>query len=144
MHADALLRHHRLGHLATADAGGEPSLVPVCYAYDGRAIYTAIDHKPKRREGAQLKRVRNILQNPRVAFLVDHYDEDWSQLYYVLVRGRAALVSDPQERQYALGLLEEKYVQYREAKLAQGEGLVLRITLEQVRLWRWPSGEGAR
>ena len=67
----------RVGHLATADAGGAPHLVPVCYALAGEALYITIDEKPKRRD-VPLKRVRNILENPQTAFVVDRWDENWS------------------------------------------------------------------
>src|SRR6266568_633743 len=85
----ALVQAHRIGHLATADSPGTPHLVPICFVYDGHAIYSAIDHKPKRRTGYGMKRIRNILENPRVAFLVHHYEEDWQQLSYVLIRSTA-------------------------------------------------------
>ena len=106
----ALVQAHRIGHLATADSPGTPHLVPICFVYDGQAIYSAIDHKPKRRTGYGMKRIRNILENPRVAFLVHHYEEDWQQLYYVLIRGTASVLESGPERQRALLLLEDKYV----------------------------------
>ena len=82
----AVVQAHRIGHLATADSPGAPHLVPICFVYDGHAIYSAIDHKPKRRTGYGMKRIRNIVENPRVAFLIHHYEEDWQQLYYVLIQ----------------------------------------------------------
>lgn len=133
----ALIQTHRIGHLATADGTGAPHLVPICFVCDGRAIYSAIDHKPKRRTGYSLKRIRNILANPRVAFLVHHYEEDWQQLSYVLVRGTATVLDRGPERQRALLLLEEKYVQYQERQLAQSDGLVIKIVPERIQHWRW-------
>jgi len=132
-----LLHRHRVGHLATADADGAPHLVPVCFAYDGQAIYTAIDHKPKRQTGYRIKRIRNILDNPQVAFLVDHYDEDWHQLYYVLIRGPATILETGTERQQALARLEEKYPQYQERHLASSTGLVIKIVPTSVQRWSW-------
>jgi hypothetical protein len=69
------LDHSRVGHLATADAQGEPHLIPVCYAIDDATLYITIDEKPKRQD-RPLKRVRNILENPQAAFVVDRWDED--------------------------------------------------------------------
>ncbi|MCI0687582.1 MAG: pyridoxamine 5'-phosphate oxidase family protein, partial [Sporichthyaceae bacterium] len=69
----------RLGHLATADRDGRPHVVAATFALHGDHLYVAVDHKPKR--SSDLKRLRNIAGNPRVAFLVDHYDEDWSRLW---------------------------------------------------------------
>ena len=137
----ALMQAHRIGHLATADDTGAPHLVPICFTYDGQAIYSAIDHKPKRRTGYSMKRIRNIVENPRVAFLVHHYEEDWQQLYYVLIRGPALILDSGPERQRALALLEDKYVQYRERHLAQGDGLVIKIVPERIQRWGWQSSQ---
>ena len=136
-HLAAVLQAHRIGQLATADAQGAPHVVPICFAYDGQAIYSAIDHKPKRRTGYGMKRVRNILENPRVAFLVHHYDEDWQRLYYVLIRGPATILEQGGEHRRALALLEAKYQQYRERRLLDQEGLVLRIAPTTVTRWGW-------
>jgi len=133
----ALIQAQRIGHLATADGTGAPHLVPICFMYDGRAIYSAIDHKPKRRTGYSMKRIRNIVENPHVAFLVHHYEEDWQQLYYVLIRGTATVLDSGPERQRALALLEAKYVQYQERQLAQSDGLVIKIVPESVQPWGW-------
>jgi len=137
----ALIQAHRIGHLATADGAGVPHLVPICFTYDGQAIYSAIDHKPKRRTGYSMKRIRNIVENPRVAFLVHHYEEDWQQLYYVLIRGPATILDSGPERQRALALLEDKYVQYQERHLAQGDGLVIKIVPERIQRWGWQSSQ---
>jgi coenzyme F420-0:L-glutamate ligase / coenzyme F420-1:gamma-L-glutamate ligase len=108
------LAEHRVAHLATTDPDGHPSVVPICYASDGRAIYSALDQKPKQVAPVALKRVRNLLAHPEVALLVDDYAEDWSQLAYLLVRGHAALLepSTP-DHAAAVALLRAKYAQYR-------------------------------
>lgn len=133
----AILQTYRTGHLATADAAAVPHVVPICFVYDGHAIYSAIDHKPKRSTGYRMKRIRNMLDNPRVAFLVDHYDEDWEQLAYILVRGTASILEHGPERQHALHLLEAKYPQYRQRQLAKDIGLVVKIVPETIRHWTW-------
>ena len=108
------LADHRVAHLATTGADGRPSVVPICYASDGRAIYSALDQKPKRVAPAALKRVRNLLAHPEVALLVDDYAEDWSQLAYLLVRGHATLLEPgTPEHAAAVALLRAKYAQYR-------------------------------
>src|ERR1043166_961658 len=88
----------RVGHLATADAGGAPHLVPVCYAVairvdGGASLYITIDEKPKRRD-RPLKRLRNIIENPRAAFVVDRWDEDWRRLGWVMLRGPAEILEN--------------------------------------------------
>ena len=119
----AFLASRRVGRLATADAEGRPHVVPVCYAFDGRRVYTAVDRKPKRRSARGLKRVLNVLANPNVALVVDDYSEDWSELAYVLVHGSAELLEDGEERDAAEKLLRDKYPQYREL-LAPGCALI--------------------
>lgn len=103
------LENARVARLATADASGTPSCVPVVFAWDGERVYIPIDRKPKSVEPGSLKRVRNIGENPRVALVVDDYAEDWSLLRYLMVRGIASY-GPVSER--ALGLLREKYAQY--------------------------------
>ena len=124
---------HRIARLATADAGGAPFVVPVCFAFDGKCIYTAIDLKPKRVGGRALKRVRNILENPQVALVIDDYSEDWSELAYVMVRGVADLIESGEERQRAEDLLRKKYRQYE--TMLQPGCPVIRITPERVIGW---------
>jgi len=99
----------RVAHLATADAGGRPHVVPVCFVYMDGGFYTPIDEKPKRSK--RLKRLRNIEENPQAALLFDEYDEEWSRLGYVLVRGTASMVEgDPEHERAvaALGSLEDE------------------------------------
>ncbi len=131
-----LLDRHRVAHLATADRTGAPHVVPLCYARDDDALYFVIDSKPKRRTGTAIKRMRNLLENPAVALVVDDYDEDWRRLAYVLVRGRAAVVADAAEARRALGSLRARYPQYRVMELDGPEHPVVRITPEHVHVWR--------
>ncbi|MBI2553772.1 MAG: TIGR03668 family PPOX class F420-dependent oxidoreductase [Candidatus Rokubacteria bacterium] len=129
------LRAARVGRLGTADASGQPLVVPICYAFDGRHCYSAIDAKPKREAPGRLKRVRNIRENSRVSLLVDHYEEEWRRLRYVVLQGRADLLSEGTEFTYAVDLLLEKYAQYRAMRLDRGAGLVIKITPERVIQW---------
>src|SRR5205809_6500307 len=82
----------RVARLATADAEGNPHVIPVCYAFDGERFYTPLDEKPKRVTARQLRRVRNTETRPEDALVLDQYDDDWSRLGYVLVQGRAELL----------------------------------------------------
>ena len=108
----SFIASHRVARMATADETGTPHVVPVCYAFDGANVYTALDLKPKRLPPQRLRRVRNILSNPRVSLIVDDYSEDWSKLRYVLVHGKAELLETGEDRDRAEGLLREKYPQY--------------------------------
>jgi coenzyme F420-0:L-glutamate ligase/coenzyme F420-1:gamma-L-glutamate ligase len=125
----------RVARLATADASGAPHNVPLCYWFDGERIYFAIDEKPKRATGMRLKRMRNIVENPRVAIVIDHYEEDWAQLAYVMIRGAARVVEDPEEYITALRHLREKYLQYRGMTFTPEHNPIVKIEPHSVHAW---------
>jgi PPOX class probable F420-dependent enzyme len=120
----------RVGRLATVAADGRPHLVPVCFAVDGETLYSAVDEKPKR--SRRLKRLANIRTNPGVSLIVDHYEEDWSRLWWIRVDGRAEVLEDGPEVERALALLSAKYEQYR---AQPPRGPVIVVEIEQWRGW---------
>ncbi len=125
----------RVAHLATAGPDGTPHNIPLCFWFDGANFYFAIDEKPKRRAGLELKRMRNIISNPRVALIIDHYEEDWASLAYVLIHGRARVVEEPEEYLMALRFLRDKYPQYRTMALNPENNPMVRIEPERVHAW---------
>ncbi len=131
----AFLLDARVARLATVDATGRPHMVPVCFAVVDGSIYTPLDDKPKRVEDAQLQRVRNIEANAAVCLLVDRYSEDWSELAWLQVRARAALVGPGDAGHMpALAALRERYPQYRQMALERRP--VLRLLPDRVVSWR--------
>jgi coenzyme F420-0:L-glutamate ligase/coenzyme F420-1:gamma-L-glutamate ligase len=134
----ALLETQRVGRLATVDADGMPHVVPVCYALVDRTLYVVLDEKPKRVAARALKRVRNILANPRAALVVDHYeDADWSRLGWVMARGQAEIVEPGEEHAAALRALRGRYPQYLSMDLDQSLMIALRI--EKITRWGKPT-----
>jgi PPOX class probable F420-dependent enzyme len=130
----AFLQSHRVARLATVDEQGQPFVVPICYAFDGQVFYSALDEKPKQVAPTRLKRVRNILANPRVGLVIDEYDEDWSRLAYVQIRGQAALVQPgTEEHAAAIGLLRAKYPPYQTMAIERQP--VVKMTPEHVSAW---------
>ena len=127
------LEHCRIGHLATADPAGVPHVVPVCYAVSGSSLYVTIDAKPKQGAPADLKRLRNIRANPAVAVVVDRYDEDWTRLGWVMLRGRADIIDGGNEHAAAQGHLRNRYPQYRSMPIESLPVIALRI--EQMTSW---------
>ena len=125
----AFIQSQRVGRLATADAAGSPHVIPVCFACDGASIYIALDAKPKRVAPRQLKRIRNILENPKVALVLDRYSEDWSELAYVMIRGEATLI-EPEEDEHAaaIHLLRDRYPQYRTMPIHEQPIIAIRPT----------------
>jgi PPOX class probable F420-dependent enzyme len=120
----------RVARLATIDPDGRPHLVPIVFALDGNTLYSAVDRKPKR--SRRLRRIENARARPDVTVLVDSYDEDWGRLWWIRLRGRARVLDHGEERARALGLLCEKYEQYR---IAPPDGSVLAVDITEVRDW---------
>jgi PPOX class probable F420-dependent enzyme len=121
----------RVARLATVAPDGAPHLVPVCFALAGEAIYTAVDAKPKRT--LDLARLANIASEPRVALLADHYDDDWTQLWWVRVDGDARVVTTAGECAQALAALAAAYPQYARTP---PEGAVVVIVPRRFSGWR--------
>ena len=120
----------RVARLGTVDPNGRPHLVPIVFVLDGNTLYSAVDGKPKR--SRTLQRIENARRNPQVTVLVDRYDEDWSSLWWVRLRGHARVLDDGEEAAQALTLLTEKYEQYRQTP----PGLpVLAIDVDDWRGW---------
>ena len=131
-----LVARTRVGRLATADEHGAPHVIPICFALSGDTAYSVLDLKPKRAAAMKLRRVRNIVANPRAALLLDGYDEDWSRLWYVLLRGVASIVRRGPERRWALTLLRSKYPQYAAMNLTDRP--VIRVHILRVVTWGKP------
>jgi len=128
---DRLLDATAVARLATIAPDGRPQLVPIVFARSGGALWSPIDAKPK--SARPLARVRNIERDPRVAVLVDHYEDDWRRLWWVRVDGRASLVRGDAAAEAAL---RAKYPQYRGAvALYAGAPLLVRIAPERVARW---------
>ena len=135
--ARRFLEAHRVGHLATAGADGAPHVIPVCYAVDDAGVYFIADEKPKRRPAREIKRLRNLRENLRAALVVDDWDEDWTRLAWMLVRGPASILGDASAHAAALGLLRARYPQYRAMALDDADrNPIVRIEPARVILWR--------
>lgn len=121
----------RVARLATVTGDGRPHLVPCCFVLAGETVYSAVDAKPK--TTLALRRLANIEANPATTLLVDHYEDDWSALWWVRLDGNARVVADPAERARARTLLAAKYPQYA-ATPPPGDVIALEVTA-----WRsWP------
>lgn len=129
----AFVSASRVARLATVDAAGVPSVIPICYQVEGPRLFTPIDAKPKRDDWRGLQRVRNILANPRVAVVVDRWAEDWTRLAWVHLRGLAEVVAEGPLHAQGIALLREKYEQYRAMPLEERPMIV--IAVESARHW---------
>ena len=132
-HERRFLLTRRVGHLATADSRAIPHVVPVCFTISQGTLYITIDEKPKHVAGPALKRVRNIERNPMVAIVVDRYDEDWTRLGWVMLRGRAEILRAGTEHDHAQELLRSRYRQLAAMQIADRP--VIAVRLERVTSW---------
>ena len=120
----------RVVRLGTADAEGRPHVVVVTFAVDGDTVYTAVDQKPK--SGTNLKRLRNVAENPRVTMLADEYSEDWDTLWWVRADGVATIHRDDEQMHTGYRLLRAKYPQYQSVPL---NGPVIAVTVSRWSSW---------
>ncbi|MGI9006211.1 MAG: TIGR03668 family PPOX class F420-dependent oxidoreductase [Streptosporangiaceae bacterium] len=123
--ARGLLARARVARLATVAADGRPHLVPITFAVSGDRIVTAVDAKPKTTRS--LRRLANIRANPLVAVLADHYDEDWSRLWWARADGVATIVDDQVAMAGPFGLLASRYPVYLISP-PPGPVIVIRVT----------------
>ena len=129
---DDALGRARVARLGTVGNDGAVRLVPICFVILDGWLASAVDHKPKRT--GELRRLDDIEATRHATVLVDHYDEDWSQLWWIRVRGRAVVHrARDDETVAAIDALAAKYPQYHTSR---PEGAVYRIALDEVRWWR--------
>jgi len=128
-----------VARLATVDSEYKPHVVPVVFVFDNDHYFIPIDEKTKRSRPENLKRVKNIQQNPNVALLIDEYNEDWRQLYFIMIQGKASLVGRKELEQNkrllekAHKLLSAKYLQYQEIGIGE---YVIMIVPQKVITWK--------
>jgi PPOX class probable F420-dependent enzyme len=130
--AEALRRlaGSKVAHLATLSAEGRPHVVPIVFALDGETLYFAVDAKPKKT--ASLARLKNIAANPAVSVLVDHYEDDWTRLWWVRADGTAHIVTDNAEAERAIDLLAKRYEQHVSERPG---GPVVAIRIDRLTGW---------
>ena len=134
---DSRLTAARVARLATTDPDGRPHLVPIVFAVEGDTLYSAVDAKQKR--STTLRRIENARRNPDVTVLVDHYDDDWTRLWWIRLRGRARVLDGGAECDRALALLGEKYAQYHDE--APGPPI---LAIDVIETREWSAEAGAR
>jgi PPOX class probable F420-dependent enzyme len=120
----------KVAHLATVSDEGRPHVVPIVFALDGDTLYFAVDAKPKKT--IRLARMKNIAANPAVAVLVDHYEDDWNNLWWVRADGTAHIVTDDTEAEHAIDLLAQRYEQDAAARPG---GPVVAIHIDRLTGW---------
>ena len=127
---ERVLHKARIARLATVDSKYRPHLIPVVFVFCNDLFYLPIDHKSKRARPEKLKRVRNIQQNSNVALLIDRYSENWKELFYILIQGKASILGNKYMTNHEKSLshdfhilLREKYKQYE--KIGVGEYIIM-------------------
>jgi PPOX class probable F420-dependent enzyme len=137
-----IINKARVARLATVDLECMPHLVPVVFVFDsdGGFYFIPIDEKTKRSRPENLKRVRNIKENPNVALLIDEYKEDWTKLYFIMIQGKASIIGGEKLEQDEIPLLEKahkllrnKYPQYQNTGIGK---YIIMITPQKVIAWK--------
>jgi len=136
-----LITSARSGHLTTASSNLQPYVTPVVFILQQNNIFVPLDDKPKTISVKELKRVKNIEENPKVCFLVDHYEEDWTNLWFVMIIGYATLVElngraekiTKEIRKIHTKLLK-KYSQY--TKISIGRSYI-KIRIDKTIYWKY-------
>jgi PPOX class probable F420-dependent enzyme len=115
-------------------------LISVVFVYDNDYYFIPIDQKSKRSKPENLKRVKNIQQNPNVALLIDEYNEDWRKLYFIMIQGKASIIGGKELEQNEQVLLQKahkmlsgKYVQYQEIGIGH---YIIMIVPQKVITWK--------
>lgn len=136
-----IIKSARIGYLATSSSNLQPYLTPVVFIVLQNRIFIPLDDKPKTIDVKELRRVKNIEENPKVSFLVDHYDEDWTNLWFVMIIGRATLVQmNGRNKRTAKEIMNihnmflKKYSQY--AKIGIGN-IYIKIGIEKTICWKY-------
>lgn len=135
---EILIKNANVAYLATAASDLQPYVTPVVFILQNGSIYVPLDKKPKTVEISQLKRVKNIQSNPKVCFLIHHYEEDWSKLWFVMVTGYATLNGASEISSLKLKIIHNnflsKYPQYK--KISTGN-MYIKIKITKITYWRY-------
>jgi PPOX class probable F420-dependent enzyme len=126
----ASFAHAPVARLGTVAPDGTPHLVPVVFALRDEVVYTAVDAKPKTTQ--RLRRLANIERHPQVSLLVDHYADDWTQLWWVRIDGIAAIHHDGNALHAGHDLLRAKYAQYQSVPF---NGPVIAVAIQRWTSW---------
>jgi PPOX class probable F420-dependent enzyme len=129
--AAAMFAESPVAMLATSGPEGAPHIVPVVFAVHHDVVYTAVD--AKRKSTRRLRRLANIEANPQVSMLVDHYEDDWAQLWWVRADGVAAIHYSGDEMAAGYSLLRKKYLQYQRIAL---DGPVVTVSVQRWASWQ--------
>ena len=137
IHIKTKINKARLARLATVDRGCKPHVIPVVFVLDNdhNCYFIPIDEKTKQGRPENLKRVKNIQENPNVALLIDEYNEDWTKLYFIMIRGKGSILGEQNEMSLlkkAHGLLYDKYNQYQTTGIGK---YVIMVIPQKVTTW---------
>lgn len=134
-----LIMNTNIGYLATAASDLQPYATPVVFILQSDNVYVPLDHKPKTVSPWKLKRAKNIRENPKVCFLVHHYDEDWTKLWFIMMTGNANLLKQTSETLSSeLKAIRTKFlIKYSQySKVSIGNSYI-RIRVDRTKYWKY-------
>jgi PPOX class probable F420-dependent enzyme len=126
----SVLSSARRGVMTTIEIDGSSHSVPVVFASVGDEIVSPIDHKPK--TGRTLERVKNLRRDGRVTLLIDLWDEDWTKLLWLMIRGRADIDESPPTD--LMRAINRRYQQYAPDEVHDA---LIRIEPTLLSWWSW-------
>lgn len=134
-----LIKNKRMGYLATASSNMQPYVTPVVFVIQNENVYVPLDQKPKTVNILKLKRVKNIQENSKVCFLVQHYDEDWTKLWFVMITGYATLANASSETLKAeLKIIRDKFLsKYSQYNKISVGNFYIRIRIDKTAYWNY-------
>jgi coenzyme F420-0:L-glutamate ligase / coenzyme F420-1:gamma-L-glutamate ligase len=132
-----LIKNTRIGYLATSSSDMQPYVTPVVFVLQNENVYVPLDQKPKTVNILELKRVKNIRENPKVCFLVHYYDEDWTKLWFVMMAGYATLVNAKSEPLKAkFNTIHKKFlIKYSQYNKISVGNFYIRIRVDKTAYW---------
>jgi len=95
------LSRRRFLTLATSDKKGVPFIHPIAYVNKGQNVYFSTDK--------QTRKVKNIQENPNVAYTVYDDTEHFDEIRFIQVEGIASIVDDDEKLNEVLEMLDKKF-----------------------------------
>jgi len=135
----AIIEESRVARLVTVDVDDnnipQPYLVPTVFVFDGKHFFIPFDKKSKKVSIEKSRRLKNIQKNPNVVILIDEYSDDWSKLFFVMIRGSAKIIEEEEKKLLvrAHKLLLLKYPQYKNVGIGRS---CIMIDPRKVIFWR--------
>jgi PPOX class probable F420-dependent enzyme len=139
---NAVLDSLPIARLALRDLDGAPEALPIVFARVEASLWSPIDGKPKGPAG-QLGRLARLERSPEVMLVLDHYADDWRELWWIRLRATAEIIHGKHPDWLpAIEALHAKYPQYQTTDMFKDDPTMLRFTWQSVNWWAAAGRDG--